>query len=70
MEGPKYLVTEHELQVIKDLCESLALALEKVIRRKQIIYPDSRYHPAIDAFTFMVEEILEETEKEKIMRIF
>jgi hypothetical protein len=50
-----YLLTESELMKIQDLCESLGLAIDKIIRGRQLIREPASCHPAVQGYEQMID---------------
>lgn len=70
MENNHYLLSDTEVMQIQDLCECLTLAIDKIIRRKQILHFGEPTHGAVDGYKFMIDQILEPTEEERLMQLF
>jgi len=70
MENNHFLLSDIEVTQIQDLCECLTLAIDKIIRRKQILHFGEPIHGAVDGYKFMIDQILEPTEDERLMQLF
>jgi hypothetical protein len=45
-----YLLNEHDIYEIGELCDCLALALEKLTRSRKIYTENGQQHPAVTGF--------------------
>ena len=56
---------------IEALCESLAMAVSKIIRRRHLMRGNAAAHPAVEGFDKMTRNILgNATEAENLERLF
>ena len=70
-ENQLYLLDDEDLVEIKALCESVALAVSKMIRRRHLMRGNAAAHPAVEGFDKMTRKILgNATEAENLERLF